>query len=361
MPKARPFLSASSQAGCFHVVSRASGREYRLGEEEKEFFTKTLHAYAALLGVQVLTHCTMSNHFHILVRVPERPEECERGGGPSVGPSVEMLLVRLEAAVGAEQIKQTRQNLRLWEQNGALDLIEAWRQRQIGAMYSLSEYMKRVKQRFTRWYNKRTGRVGIFWEDRYRSTIVQDEEKALRMMGTYIDLNPVRAGITDDPGRYRWSGYAEAMSGKAAALEGIACITGATADRVLGCGLGEAAPMETPAQRKQRLLRALVHYRQMLGLAGRPRVREDGTVMRRGVSAQAQERLERESGVRREQLLKRVRHFTQGVILGSREFINGWFEANRSWFGGKSQTERKTGARRIAKDWKHLYNLRQLS
>ena len=241
MPNLRHFLSASSQAGTFHVVSRASGREYRLGGGGKGvLLTKTLHAYATLLGVQVLTH-----HFHMLLRVPERPEG-ESGEG---GPSVEQLLVRLEAAVGVDQMKQIRQNLRLWESNSAQDLIEAWRQRQVGAMYSLSEFMKRVKQRFTRWYNKRTGRVGIFWEDRYRSTIVQessgkraalsrqasavhDEEKALCMMATYIDLNPVRAGITDDPGNHLWSGYAEAMAGKAEALEGIARITGATSQGI---------------------------------------------------------------------------------------------------------------------------------
>ena len=112
--------------------------------------------------------------------------------------------------------------------------------------------------------------------------------------------------------------------------------------------------------RKRRQMRALVHYRQLLGIAGRPRVREDGVVVRRGVSEKVQQRLESEDGVKREQLMKRVRHFTDGVILGSREFINGWFERNRAWFGGASREKRQTGARSIGKDWKFLYNLRQL-
>jgi REP element-mobilizing transposase RayT len=353
---ARAFLFDQSQAGCFHVVNRIYDRKYLLDAEGKDLLLKLVRAYEDVLGVEVLTHCTMSNHFHILVRVPERPEDSESGGGPSM----EALLVRLEAAVGAEQMKQIRQNLRLWEQNGAADLIEAWRQRQIGAMYSLSEYMKRVKQRFTRWYNRRTGRVGILWEDRYRSTIVQDEEKALRMMGTYIDLNPVRAGITDDPGNYRWSGYAEAMAGKTAAQEGLARITGATAERILGRGLGQPAPEETPGQRKRRHLKALIHYRQMLGIAGRPRTSADGSVVRRGVSEKVQARLQRETGVRHELLRQRVRHFTQGVIFGSREFIDEWFTRNRDWFGGASREGRQTGARSIGKGWKGFYNLRQL-
>jgi putative transposase len=324
-----------------------------LRASEKEFFTRTLHAYARLLGIEVLTHCTMSNHFHLLLRVPPPP------AAGTAGPTLDELLTRLEAAVGAEQMRQIRKNLDLWQQNGAHDLIDAWRQRQADAMYSLSEYMKRVKQRFTRWYNKRSGRVGIFWEDRYRSTIVQDEHTALRMMATYIDLNPVRAGITDDPGTYRWSGYAEAMSGKAEALEGLARITGRTAERTLGRGLGKPAPVESTAQSKRRHLTALVHYRQMLGLAGRPRTREDGKVIRRGVSARVQARLEKETGVR-EQLLQRMRHFTRGVIFGSREFINEWFERNRTFFKGISRENRKSGARPLGKRWKGFYNLRQL-
>ena len=58
--------------------------------------------------------------------------------------------------------------------------------------------------------------------------------------------------------------------------------------------------------------------------------------------------------------MKRVRHFADGVILGSREFINGWFERNRSWFGGRSAEERKSGARKISSDWRELYTVRQL-
>ena len=355
MPKARAFPFSDSQAGVFHVVSRIAGREFLLDEAGRDFLTKVVHAYAELLGVQVLTHCTMGNHFHLLLRVPHRPEMADGG------PSVEELLAQLQKAVGAEQMKLVRLQLENWQQAGALEHIEAWRQRQIAAMFSLSEFVKRVKQRFARWYNKRTGRVGVLWEDRYRSTIVEDEARALRTMAAYIDLNPVRAGITEDPGSYRWSGYAEAMAGNARAQEGIARITGATAERVLGSGLNEAAPVESPAQRRRRHLRALVHYRQMLGVAGRPGIRPDGKLVRRGVSAKVLARLESEHGIRREMLLRRVQHLTRGVIFGSREFINGWFERNRSWFKGSSAERRKTGARPVNKEWKGIYSLRRLS
>ena len=150
------------------------------------------------------------------------------------------------------------------------------------------------------------------------------------------------------------------MTGKTEALEGIAQITGATAARATGQALGESAPEESPAQRKRRQWKALVHYRHLLGIAGRPRTRDNGKVIRRGLSEKVQARFAGGSGIESEHLMRKVKHLTHGVILGSREFINGWFEQNRLWFGGQSSENRKTGARKIKKDWKHLYNLRQL-
>ena len=336
----------------YHVVSRFVDRRKVFGDEEREVFRAMTGAFAAFHQVEILTFCLMGNHFHLLVRVPERP------AGFDV--PLEQVMAMMDRAVGPERMKVLRSQFRLWERCGGEEGIDQWRQRMLARMFSLSEFMKALKQRFSQWYNRRKGRTGVLWEGRYKSVIVQDEAKALRTMATYIDLNPVRAGITEDPANYRWSGYAEAMVGKAEALEGIALVTGATAERMWGRGLGETAPVETGGQRKRRHLKALVQYRQLLGLAGRPRVKEDGTVIRRGVSAKVQERLTRESGVRRGQLLKRVRHFTDGVVLGSREFINGWFEQHRAWFGGKSAETRKSGARTIGKGWKQLYSLRQL-
>ena len=352
MAKPRVFAQPDTQSGVYHIVSRIVDRQFRFGEQEKEAFARMMKAFAAFHQVEILTYCLMGNHFHLLVRVVPRPE------GFDV--PLEELLVLWQNAVGEAWNKGMERQFEIYRQNGSEAAIEEWRQRMLGRMFSLSEFMKALKQRFTQWYNRRNERSGTLWEGRYKSVIVEDEESALRTMATYIDLNPVRAGLTEDPGTYRWSGYAEAMAGNERAMENIAQITGATAERVLGRGLGDAAPVETAAQRRRRHLKALVHYRQMLGLAGRPRVREDGTQVRRGVSDRVQARLASEHGLRREQVMKRVQHFTRGVIIGSRAFIDEWFERNRAWFGGASREKRQTGARKISKDWKILYNLRQL-
>jgi len=77
-------------------------------------------------------------------------------------------------------------------------------------MHDLSEFMKTLLQRFTRWHNRRTDRRGNLWEETFTSVIVEDG-LAARTMAAYIDLNPVRAGMVPDPAEYRWSSYGEAM------------------------------------------------------------------------------------------------------------------------------------------------------
>ncbi len=353
MARPRVFSSSGSESGAYHVVSRIVDRQFRLGETEKESFAKMMQAFAVFHQVEILTYCVMGNHFHLLVRVPERP------AGFSM--KFDGVMALWERAVGVAWLKGVKRQFEIFDQSGSGEAgREAWRQQMLGRMFSLSAFMKSLKQRFTAWYNRRNDRVGTLWEGRFKSVIVEDEQQALRTMATYIDLNPVRAKLTDDPGKYRWCGYAEAMAGEAEAIEGIVKIAGMTAANVYGGKPGEAANVESAPRRKSRQLRAIVAYRQLLGIAGRERIREDGTVVRRGVSEKVRARFEGESGVKREQLMVRVRHFTQGVIIGSRGFIDEWFERNRNWFRGKSRTERKTGARSIGKGWKVIYNLRQL-
>jgi hypothetical protein len=69
---------------------------------------------------------------------------------------------------------------------------------------SLSEFVREVKVNFTRFYNKRHGRRGYFWGDRFKSLILEQGETLINCLA-YIDLNPVRAGIVEKPEDYRWS------------------------------------------------------------------------------------------------------------------------------------------------------------
>jgi REP element-mobilizing transposase RayT len=352
MAKPRVFSEPDSEAGIYHIVSRVVDRRHIFGPEEKEVFLRMLFAAAALHQIEILTFCLMSNHFHLMARVPRRPAGFDL--------TLERVVELWSRTVGSASRRSQQRRFAMFRENGCEVFMETWRQRRLARMFSLTEFVKTLKQSFTQWYNRREGRTGTLWERRYGSTIVAPEATALRTVAAYIDLNPVRAGIVDDPAGYRWCGYAEAMAGKTEALDGLAAVTGSLPKRGRSSSVDSPEETENPTARRRRLRRSLVLYRQILGLAGRPRLAEDGTMLRRGMSAQTRERLASVHGIRTEMLRRRVRHLTAGVVLGSRDFIDEWFKRNRHWFAGQSREHRATGARSMGRAWGPLCSLRRL-
>jgi len=66
--------------------------------------------------------------------------------------------------------------------------------------------MQLIGSRYVHYLNSRIPRTGTLWEGRYRSSVVNTDRYLLTCC-RYIELNPVRAHMTDDPGRYLWSSY----------------------------------------------------------------------------------------------------------------------------------------------------------
>ncbi len=69
----RPRIKAEG-AGYYHGMSRIIERRQVLGEAEKQRLLTLMRSLAAFGGLEILTYCFLSNHFHILVHVPERRE-----------------------------------------------------------------------------------------------------------------------------------------------------------------------------------------------------------------------------------------------------------------------------------------------
>ena len=201
----------------YHVISRFVDRKFAMGDDRsKRIFAQIMFSQAAFTGVEILTYCIMSNHFHILLRIPERPES---------GLDEQEVLRRLgkiwkENKV--ENLKATFATMREVSVEGDA-LVERELDRFRRRMFDLSEFMKDVKQRFSTWYNQANERKGTLFEERFKSVLVQDGQ-ALRMMAAYIDLNPVRAGIVSDPADYLWCGYALAVSGNQDRRRGLRTI-----------------------------------------------------------------------------------------------------------------------------------------
>ncbi len=158
-----------------------------------------------------------------------------------------------------------------------------------------------------------------------------------------------RAGLVSDPADYRWSGYAEATAGKARDRRGLVRIIGQMAwPRETAAGAEPWGGSAFPASVERR---ALVFYRAILGGQGTARTREDGSVVRRGVSEKNRERLTtpNERRLAAEVLTCRVQHFTKGVMLGSRAFIDEWFSQHRTIVTGRSRTERRRGSKPLGR------------
>ena len=284
-------LKVSGRAAVYHVMTRTVNGELLFKDREKEILRKMIWHVADFCGVDVLTYCIMSNHFHVLLRVPDRAAVSDRElmrryqvlyPKPTKyqEASVEIMEAQLEA--GGEEAEEIRRKL-------------------LARMTDVSEFMKAVKQRFSVWYNRSYKRYGTLWAERFKSVLVEGQGNPLQTMAAYIDLNAVRAGLVEDPKDYRFCGYAEAVAGVVEAKRGLIKIwTDHGAKRI------------DSALRMHRMLIFGKH-------ASEPSLSE----MTR---QRALEILDQEDGELPKSVMLRcrVRYFTDGAILGSSEFVRGF-------------------------------------
>ncbi len=78
---------------------------------------------------------------------------------------------------------------------------------------SLAEIMKGINLSYVQYYKNKYKHTGHFWQDRYKSIIISKDDYLLAC-GSYVELNPVRARIVEDPKEYRWSSYNAYAYGK---------------------------------------------------------------------------------------------------------------------------------------------------
>lgn len=171
-------------AGAFyHCMNRCAGyaTDRPWEPKEQEYFVKLLHRLSKFYTVEVISYCVMSNHYHVVLR------------DPGDLPTVEETVRRYNSYYkGKRQI------------DGTVGDIEQIRAR----LSDFSRLLKDLQQLFTGWYNRSRPkpRRGRLWGDRFKSVLL-DGESALWSCIKYVELNPVRAGITDDPADYRFSSW----------------------------------------------------------------------------------------------------------------------------------------------------------
>ncbi len=335
-----PWKDSAERPSIYHCVTRVVGRGFVFGPDEKEKFRTFMRMYENFSGCRVLAYCIMCNHVHILLEVPPLP---------AGGLTDEELLRRLRAIYSEKEVKVVEKQLakaRLAIAEGRADesLAAEIHARFSYRMHDLGHYMKTLLGRYTQLFNHTHQRTGTLWEGRFKSVLVE-EGVATRAMAAYIDLNPVRAGMVEDPALYRWSSYGEAMGGGA---KGDGAKARAGLVRAFGVHQGWTADARHWPGRVSR------DYRMLLLGEGQEKTKEVmdeagnrvEKVVRKGIApAAAEEEMKRLIGCRDvalSQLVRyRIRYFTDGAVLGSRKFVNEIFTACRDRFGER----RKDGAR----------------
>ncbi len=127
-----------------HIIQRGHNKQVVFASsQDYQYYLENLQEWKTELGCKVYAYCLMTNHVHLIIDPGAKAE-------------------------------------------------------------SLGLLIKRVAGRQTRYVNKLENRSGSLWEGRYKSSPINAGEYLLACC-RYVELNPLRAGMVDDPGNYAWS------------------------------------------------------------------------------------------------------------------------------------------------------------
>ena len=301
-------LVISGEPAVYHVMSRTALDGFPIGDVEKDFLLKLIKRLSGLFFTEVMGFCLMGNHFHLLVKMlPERDL------------SDKAILKRLAAYHGDARAIET-------------DQLPFFRSK----LASLSEYLREIKVQFARYYNKRSGRRGYFWGDRFKSVIVDSGETLVNCLA-YIDLNPIRAGMEKRPEDYRWSGL------------GYHLQTG-NRDDFLSTDFGLR---EFNVKGYKERIREYRRYVYEAGAIGRSDGKSSQVIDRNVVD---KERKKGFSITRTDRFCHRTRYFTDSGIIGSKAFVAATYHQFRHVFQSKKEKIPKP-----VKGLAGLYSLKRLS
>lgn len=191
MTMARSRLVDTSVTRWYHCITRCVRRALLLGEGQasrKQWIERRLSELAEIFAIGVGGFAVMDNHLHLLVRLDPKiaadwsNEEVARRWGRLFPPR----------GAGRKALPVTQD----WIQ---MKLAQpGWVEKTRTRLWNLGWFMKCLKEPLSRMANHEDGVKGAFFEGRFKSIAVLDEE-ALLATCAYIDLNPVAAGIAPLP------------------------------------------------------------------------------------------------------------------------------------------------------------------
>ena len=192
MTTARFHLVTPGSDVCYHCVQRRVRRALLCGidrysgksfEHRKAWIEERLHCLAACFAIAIHAYAVMSNHLHVVVKVD--PVAVSSWSDDEVAARWLRLFPPADAETSAVELKRHC----LLADPARLDVIR----RRLG---DLSWFMRCLAEPIARRANREDGCKGRFWEGRYKCQLLCDGRAVIAAMA-YVDLNPIRAGLSE--------------------------------------------------------------------------------------------------------------------------------------------------------------------
>jgi len=196
MARARESLIDLSVTPYYHVVSRCVRRAFLCGEDHysgknyshrRQWVLDKIHRLSSIFAIDIAAYAIMSSHYHLVVRVDR-----EQALAWTQDEIIERWyqLYRGNPLIDLYRKGMIDDKVRL---NKVAEIAAVWRER----IYDISWFMRNLNEYVARAANKEDHCKGRYWEGRYYSQALLDQQALLSCM-MYVDLNPVRAGTCDD-------------------------------------------------------------------------------------------------------------------------------------------------------------------
>ncbi|MEH6442644.1 MAG: transposase [Oceanospirillaceae bacterium] len=197
MTRAREQQINCADTPYYHCVSRVVRRAFLCGfdqatqqdyEHRRQWVIDRLAEIDAAFCIDICAYAIMSNHYHLVLYINKNDldaltdlEVIERWRKLYNGPDV------IQRYLKGEKLSK--------EQHGLIaQVVDEWRER----LADISWYMRCLNEFIARKANFEDSCKGRFWEGRFKSQALLDEQALLTCMA-YVELNPIRAKIADTP------------------------------------------------------------------------------------------------------------------------------------------------------------------
>jgi len=219
MTRPRKALISLADTPYYHITSRCVRRAFLCGvdhysgqsyEHRRQWVVDRIRLLSSLFAIDICAYAIMNNHYHLVLKAcPEQldalvdDEIIERWCALFKGP----LLI---------QNYRHGEALKSHEQSAVADIVAVWRKK----LASISWFMRCLNQPIARQANLEDQCTGKFWESRFTSQALKNEEALLSCMA-YVDLNPVRAGMAETPEQSEYTSIQERLQPRFDLLQAI--------------------------------------------------------------------------------------------------------------------------------------------